>query len=110
MSENRQLKTPESQIIWESKSRRKVLIVLFLGIGFGGNCLNWIFAHTLVWFIGELAFITATVFIMGLYFLLFPGKFYAHYRGKANALLIIVLIFSLLSGYVNYYAFKHGLY
>lgn len=90
--------------------KRKSLIILFLGIGIGGNILNWIIVKTLGWHIDELSFISATVLVMGLYFLLFPRKFEEHYAGKSNGILIIVLIISLIIGFANYYALKNGLY
>jgi hypothetical protein len=101
------LKTNASE---EAKSRRRTFVGLFLGIGIGGNLLNWTIAHTLGWYIGELAFLTGTVTVMGLYFWLFPKNFYAHYEGKLNILMVLVLIFSLIMGWINYYAFEHGLY
>ena len=90
--------------------KRKALIILFLGIGIGGNVLNWIIAKTLGLHIDELSFISATVLVLGLYFLLFPRKFEEHYAGKSNGILIIVLIISLIVGFANYYAIKNGFY
>lgn len=102
--------SPTANISEEAKSRQRSLTILFLIIGFGGNCLNWTVAHTMGWFMSKLAFITASVAVMGLYFLLFPKKFYDHYEGKSNVLLFAILFLSLLIGWLNYYAFEHGLY
>lgn len=102
--------SPKGKISEEAKSRQRSLTILFLVVGVGGNCLNWTVAHTMGWFMSELAFVTASVAVVGLYFLFFPKKFYDHYEGKSNALLFAILFLSLLIGWLNYYAFEHGLY
>jgi hypothetical protein len=100
----------ETQLIEEARSKRKSLTGLFLGIGLGGMLLNWLFAHALGWFMEELAVLAPAFLFIGLYFLLFPKLFYAHYQGKANLLIILVMLISLIIGFGNYYALNHGLY
>jgi hypothetical protein len=93
-----------------AESKRTTLTILFLGIGIGGNALNWLLINTLGWFISELSFISASVLVLGIYFLLFPKMFKEHYEGRHNTMMLIVLIISLLIGFANFYALENGLF
>jgi hypothetical protein len=93
-----------------AESKRTTLTILFLGTGVGGNALNWFSLNVLGWFIGELSFISTSVLVLGIYFLLFPKMFKEHYDGRYNAILLMVAIISLLIGFAHFHVLENGLY
>lgn len=91
-------------------TQRLVLIIIFLGCGLFGNIGSWFIIIRFGWLVDELVILSTTVLVMGLYFLFFPGLFKAHYNGKLNGILFIVLSLSFLIAFAFSFVLKHILY
>ena len=89
-------------------SVRWAAVILFLVIGVFSIWLNWNWALTKGYYIGELNVIGPAVIVIAVYFILFPQDFVAQYSGKITPRMWVAIILALAAGFGYMVAFENG--